>query len=353
MIRRRGIRMHLEIFATCPPWRGESAPDYCRKVADAARWSEAAGDVGILVYTDNGLIDPWLIAQVILRETTRLCPLIAVQPVYLHPVTAARMVASLAQLNGRRVFLNMVAGGFRNDLLALGDETEHDDRYTRLVEYTTIVKTLLSEGGLSAHSGTYYDIENARLTPSLDPGLFPGLMVSGSSDAGLAAARAIGATAIRYPKPPGEETGALGNDMGVRLGVIARDTADEAWRVARERFPEDRKGQITHKLAIRVSDSNWHHQLSVRHDVDDEHRDPYWLGPFQNYKTFCPYLVGSYSRVSEEIAGYVRGGFRTFILDVPPSPDELAHSGIVFQRALTDSATGSPMRVGERDISAS
>ena len=32
--------------------------------------------------------------------------------------------------------------------------------------------------------------------------------------------------------------------------------------VARERFPEDRKGQITHQLAMKVSDSAWHRQLS-------------------------------------------------------------------------------------------
>jgi alkanesulfonate monooxygenase len=36
------------------------------------------------------------------------------------------MVTSFAYLYGRRVFLNMVAGGFRNDLLALADETPHD-----------------------------------------------------------------------------------------------------------------------------------------------------------------------------------------------------------------------------------
>ncbi len=37
----------------------------------------------------------------------------------------------------------MVAGGFRNDLLALGDDTQHDDRYGRTVEYTQIVLGLL------------------------------------------------------------------------------------------------------------------------------------------------------------------------------------------------------------------
>jgi alkanesulfonate monooxygenase len=50
------------------------------------------------------------------------------------------MVASLAFLHGRRVYLNMVAGGFAHDLAALDDRTPHDQRYERLIEYTLIVQ---------------------------------------------------------------------------------------------------------------------------------------------------------------------------------------------------------------------
>ena len=39
------------------------------------------------------------------------------------------------------------------------------------------------------------------MTPPLAPELFPGILMSGSSEAGLAAARAVGATAVKYPKP--------------------------------------------------------------------------------------------------------------------------------------------------------
>jgi alkanesulfonate monooxygenase len=37
-------------------------------------------------------------------------------------------------------------------------------------------------------------------------------------------------------------------------------------------------------------------------------RMPYWLRSFENYKTFCPYLVGSYSTVAEELARYIALG---------------------------------------------
>jgi alkanesulfonate monooxygenase len=53
----------------------------------------------------------------------------------------------------------------------------------------------------------------------------------------------------------------------------------------------------------------------------------------RNYKTFCPYLVGSYSRLALEFRRYLTLGTRTFILDIPPSRDELAHVAEVFRRA--------------------
>jgi len=90
---------------------------------------------GILLYSDNALVDPWLAAHQILGNTERLCPLVAVQPAYLHLYSTAKMVASLSYLYGRKIYLNMIAGGFRGDLLALCDEIAHDDTYRRLREY--------------------------------------------------------------------------------------------------------------------------------------------------------------------------------------------------------------------------
>ena len=79
----------------------------------------------------------------------------------------------------------------------------------------------------------------------MPPELRPGLVISGSSPAGLAAAHELGATPVKYPKPPGEEDWA-GEDVGfgVRVGIVARESADEAWQVAVERFPETREGKI-------------------------------------------------------------------------------------------------------------
>jgi len=322
----------FEVFSTCPPSSG-TGDAYVRHVEQVARWSEAWGYTGILVYTDNSLFDPWLVAHLIVQRTRHLSPLVAVQPVYTHPYTVAKLVASFGALYGRKLHLNMVAGGFRNDLAGLGDKTPHDRRYNRLVEYTRIVARLLDDVGPVSADGEFYRVERLRLRPALPPELFPGVFVSGSSAAGLAAARAIGAVAVKYPCPAREEelTADPVGPLGIRVGIIARADDDAAWAAAYERFPADRRGQLTHELAMKISDSEWHRQLSERPATTEP--SPYWLMPFQNYKTFCPYLVGSYARVAEELARYLAAGYRTLILDVPTGDEECAHIDRALIRA--------------------
>ncbi len=326
-------RIEVEIFSTCPESSRVAPELYRRQLIDVARWSDAAGCRGILVYSDNSLLDPWLLSQIIIENTNALCPLVAVQPIYMHPFTVAKIVASFAQLYGRRIYLNMIAGGFKNDLSALNDSTPHDERYDRLVEYTVIIKRLLS-GETVSFEGKFYRVDKLKLSPPLPPALFPGIFISGSSEAGMAAARAIGCTAIKYPRPTCEEESVLacGIDCGIRVGVIARAREDDAWAFAHNEFPEDRKGQLTRQLATKVSDSLWHRQLAELDKVSE--RTPYWLVPFENYKTMCPYLVGSYDTVGAEIARYLASGYTTFILDIPRGAEELNHSRIAFDRAL-------------------
>jgi len=337
-------RLPVDIFSTAPQSADFGPESYFQKVVEIARWSEQAGCKGILVYTDNRLVDPWLVAQIIIENTERVCPLVAVQPAYMHPYAVAKMVASFAHLYRRRVYLNMVAGGFKTDLLALGDETPHDLRYERLLEYTTIIKQLLSSGAPVTFSGKSHQVKNLAMTPPLRADLFPGIFVSGSSEAGMAVARALRATAVEYPKPSeeyGEASAAERSNSGIRIGIITDADSQRAWQIAHERFPGDRKGQLTHMMAMKVSDSQWHKQLSELDRVNRDGESLYWLWPFKNYKTFCPYLVGSHEEVSQELAKYMRAGFQNFILDIPAEESDLEASGIVFRMAAQKLGLGS------------
>jgi len=324
----------IAIFSTCPPSAGVEPAVFRRRVVEVARWSERQGCRGILVYTDNSLLDPWLVAQLIVESTEALIPLVAIQPIYMHPYTVAKMITTLGALYERSVYLNMVAGGFTNDLRTLSDTTEHNRRYDRLLEYTTIIKRLL-DGQTVTFGGEFYRVERLRLTPPLGQALRPWIFVSASSPAGRAVARALDAVVVRYPTADDEaSTEPDGKDTmkGIRVGIVARSDDTEAWRVAHGYFPEDRQGQLAHALAMRTSDSLWHKELS-RAAPD---ATPYWLTPFRNYKTFCPYLVGAYDRVARELARQLRDGVNAFILDVPREEADLEHARIAFEHATAE-----------------
>jgi len=85
---------------------------------------------------------------------------------------------------------------------------------------------------------------------------------------------------------------------------------------------------------MKVSDSVWHRQLSETRVAPQSQNDPYWLGPFHTYKTFCPYFVGSYERTAAEVARYMGRGYRTFILDIPAAREELQHIHKVLRKAF-------------------
>ena len=107
----------------------------------------------------------------------------------MHPYSVAKMVTSLAYLHGRAVDLNMLAGGFKNDLLALGDETEHDDRYERTIEYTQIVTGLLRRRDRHGRRPLAPGQEPEAHARRCHAELIPSLLISGSSPAGTGRGR--------------------------------------------------------------------------------------------------------------------------------------------------------------------
>ena len=318
------LKRRIQAFSTCPESAGVALDLYPDLVRSAARASEERGCFGMLIYAENRLVDPWLVAQLVIQATDSLIPLVAVQPVYSHPYTVAKLVSTLTNLHRRQIYVNLIAGGFRNDLLALGDPTDHDDRYARMGEFGEIVAGLC-RGDAVTTAGHFYSVTGLRLTPPVPAGLQPGFTVSGSSAAGRGIAAAMNATAVRYPLPPGEQDALPSlRRSGIRVGIIARDDREEAWRVAHEVFPPDRAGEIAYGFAMKASDSHWHRQLSTA-EAGAPGSSPYWLHPFRHYRTFCPYLVGSYAEVASELRRYLDEGTDMVILDIPPSEAELSH----------------------------
>jgi alkanesulfonate monooxygenase len=227
----------------------------------------------------------------------------------------------------------MVAGGFVKDLEALGDRTPHDERYARLAEYAALVTALLRNETVS-HEGRYYALANLKLAPEMPAALLPRIFMSGSSGAGAEAAARIGAVPVNYPPPPEQIDAPFAPGSFARVGIIAREHAATAWQIAHARFPKDPRGRMTHRLATAISDSVWHKRLAELGDaLEKAPESTYWLHPFQTYRTFCPYLVGSHAEVAAIIRRYQSLGIEGYILDVPQTLEDLPNTVEVFRRA--------------------
>lgn len=323
----------LEVYGTFPGTLGEAPAERIRLAIETFRWAEAAGLRGLLVFTDNRSVDPWAAAQFMIGHTSRLVPLVAVQPVYMHPYTAARMVSTIGSLYGRRIDLNLVTGGYQPDVGTLGSFLDHDKRYTRLVEYGRVVAGLL-RGDAVNHDGAHYRLIQATLVPALGADLAPRVFVAGSSAAASAAAEALEAVRLTYPTAPDKwEAPPARHGLGVRLGIIARDTSSEAWRVANARFPENPAHEARREMFAPEFDSHWHVSLWQDAGRRCDAEGPYWLRPFRITWEFCPYLVGSHAEVADALAAYLRTGLTTLILGYPHEEEDLVQAMVAIRRA--------------------
>ena len=66
--------LQIEIFSTTPQSKDRPRETYVQQIIDVARWSEEAGCTAILVYTDNSLVDAWLVSQIIIQNTQETLP---------------------------------------------------------------------------------------------------------------------------------------------------------------------------------------------------------------------------------------------------------------------------------------
>jgi alkanesulfonate monooxygenase len=317
----------LTVYTTMPEWNGSAPAGYRRIIIEHARWSEEAGCRGALIFSDNEQLEAWAAAQLIVANTERFIPLIAVNPVYMHPFSVAQMVSTIGVLYQRTVDLNLVSGGFEVHLRKLGCRLDHEQRYERLTEYGQIIKSLLAGNGPTSQSAAYYTVKAASLVQPLDPGLAPKIYVSGSSADCVRAQQNLAIERLTYPREPGTYVGVTPlAGCGIRIGIIAREEPATAWRVARRRFPYDPSGEQNHDWASKLVKSHWHRQQSMDALADAAPNGAYWLYPFRAYRTFAPYLVGSYDEVGEVFARYRELGARTVILDHFPDRDELHHA---------------------------
>ncbi|WHS62733.1 dimethylsulfone monooxygenase SfnG [Pseudomonas sp. G2-4] len=217
--------------------------DYNRKlaqIAEAAGFDYALSQVRFTAgYGAEYQHESVAFSHALLAATTRLKVIAAVLPGPWTPSVLAKQIATIDQLTGGRVAVNVVSGWFKGEFTAIGEPwLEHDERYRRSEEFITALKGIWTTDNFTFR-GDFYRFHDYTLKPKplqQQPEIFQG----GSSRA----ARDMAARVSDWYFTNGNtvegikaqvddiQAKAAANNHKVRVGVnafvIARDTEEEA-----------------------------------------------------------------------------------------------------------------------------
>src|SRR5882672_9003206 len=305
-------RTRLRVFPAIP--RNPNATQHIDDLMRVARFAERNGLNGPLLFAGNDTpVEPWAMAQHIIAHTAKISPLIAVNPLYMHPFTVAKFVSSFALLHRRKVYLNMITGTATSDRLGLGEQRSHEERYSRLGEFIFIVSQLLESTRPVTFDGKFYATPNLQLRPGLTPALMPEFLIAGQSDDARRVAAQTGCLTMQM-LPPNLEQGI--SAPGMNFGIFAREECDQARQAAKTFFQDSVEKRELLKYTMENTDSVWKRQLYEAGQNGELCENGYWLLPFLTFQADCPYLVGSYAEIGAKLRRFVEMNVSTIILDV-------------------------------------
>ena len=304
-------------------------------IGQVARSAEQLGFEAALTPTGAWCEDAWVTTAMVAPLSERLKFLVAFRPGLTAPFVAAQMAGSYQNLSGGRLLLNVVVGGESHEQRMYGDFLDKDSRYARCDEFLFIVRRLWA-GEEVTFSGRYLAVERAVLAQVPDP--VPAIYFGGSSDKALEVAARHADVYLTWGEPPAavaekvaklrELAAAQGREprFGIRLHVIARDTAVEAWAEADrllEHISPDDIARIQGGLKRSESESQ-RRMLALNGGTKDglEVYPGLWAGIGLVRGGAGTAMVGSHREIADLIEEYAAVGIEEFILSGYPHLEE-------------------------------
>ncbi|MGV1050137.1 MAG: LLM class flavin-dependent oxidoreductase [Solirubrobacterales bacterium] len=310
----------------------DSSISYLTRIATAA---EDLGFEAALTPTGGWCDDAWIVTAMLSEASERLKFLIAFRPGMISPPLAAQMAATFQWHSGGRLLLNVVTGGDSDEQRAYGDFLGKNERYRRTGEFLEIVRRLWA-GETVDFAGEHLRVEGAALHRLPDP--TPEIYFGGSSPAAGEVAASQVDVYLTWGEPPGAVAekvawiSALAAErgrrvrFGIRLHVISRDRAEDAWAEAERLLStvdEETIARVQEKL--RRSESVGQKRMLSLHGgsaADLEVAPNLWAGVGLGRGGAGTALVGSHEEVAERIEEYSRLGIEEFVLSGYPHLEE-------------------------------
>jgi len=296
-----------------------------------ARSAEQLGFEAALTPTGAWCEDAWITTAMLASASERLKFLVAFRPGLTSPTLSAQMAATFQNLSGGRLLLNVVTGGESTEQRAYGDFLDKDGRYARCGEFLHVVKRLWA-GETVTFDGDHITVEGASLAALPDP--VPEIYFGGSSPAAGEVAAEHADVYLTWGEPPAAVKEKVdwirrlaaerGREVrfGIRLHVIPRDTAEEAWAEADRLLAGIDDDTIASVQAgLRRSESVGQARML---DLNRGSRDDLeiypnlWAGVGLVRGGAGTALVGSHEEIADRIEEYASVGIDEFVLSAYP-----------------------------------
>jgi alkanesulfonate monooxygenase len=332
------------------PGHRPASLDYMAQVARAA---EQAGFDAVLTPTGTWCDDAWITTAALSQVVDRLRFLVAFRPGSVSPTLAAQQAATYQRHTGGRLLLNIVTGGDDAEQRRFGDRLSKDERYARTDEFLTILRGAWNDEPFSFH-GRHLWVDGAQTLP-FEPR--PEIYFGGSSNAAIGVAARHADVYLTWAEPPTQVESHLervrtlaqenGRELrfGIRLHVVARDNADEAWAAAEALIADaDDDTVAAAQRELSTTSAVGQRRMVELHGGRRDSLEVYpnlWAGIGLLRGGAGTALVGSHEQVADRIAEYHRLGITEFILSGYPHLEEAYQFGegvtpVLRERGLLD-----------------
>ncbi len=306
--------------------------DYLALVAQAA---DQLGFEAVLTPTGTWCEDSWLTTAALSRDTRDLKFLVAFRPGLISPTLAAQQASTFQRITGGRLLLNIVTGGDAVEQRRFGDWLDHDQRYDRTAEFIAVLRGSWGDEPFDFH-GEHYEMAGATTVMPPDP--LPEIFFGGASPAAERVAAAHADVYLTWGETPSQvaerierlrgraEEAGRHLRFGIRLHVISRESAEEAWAVT-DRMLAAMSGEV---IALAQSQFNsaesvGQQRMAALHGGSRDNlvvSPNLWAGFGLVRSGAGTALVGSHRQVADRIAEYHALGIDHFILSGQPHLEE-------------------------------
>jgi dimethylsulfone monooxygenase len=294
-----------------------------------ARWKGYGGQTNV----NGSSFESIAWACGLLAATQRMNVFCTVHVPLLHPIVAAKQMATVDHVGKGRLGVNVVCGWNEDEFHMLGlHKHEHDDRYEQGDEWWSIVRRIWSGGPPFEFRGRFYELSGVEGRPRPYCDSEPLMMNAGSSPRGRTFAienSTMHFDGVRSPEASAEriaETKRLARNIQrevqvwTPVGIICRPTQHEADEYIRYLVENADWGALGHLSQLHASDAR------TRTDAEGISRRS-GEGPAERLVlargSYC--AIGNADYVAGELQKLSRAGFDGLVLNFVNYLDELSY----------------------------